>query len=138
VVFGIARYSDLSAAFENFFPLGYSLFSVIGPFRMDCRPNYFQHMRYARLIEENNMIYAPQCRNEQYPFGFRKNRPPLVPDMSHGLVAVDGHNEYVSKGSSFLKVSQVSDMKDVETSVGQNHSLSFKKRGQILKLPQFH
>jgi hypothetical protein len=84
-------------------------------------------MRYVKLIEENNIIYATQCGNERYAFCLGKNRPSRLLDAPNGFIAVEGHNKYVSKGASCLEVSQVSDMQNIEASVSQNHFLSREK-----------
>src|SRR5262249_24978058 len=128
----------LSSVCQHFVSLRYGLLRVVGPFCMDRRSEHFEHIRYIRLIEQNNMIDTPQCRNEYYSFCLGEDRTPRVLNLTHRFIAVHSNDEYVSQLPSIFKISQMTDMQNIEAAIGQNHFLPGHQRRQILKLPQFH
>jgi len=72
------------------------------------------------------------------PLILGQNRPAFIFDGPHRTVAVDGHHQSVSKFPCTLQVSEMANVQNVETAVGE-HKPSFPSAArQIFQPPEFH
>jgi hypothetical protein len=138
MILRIACDPHFAAVTKNRIALGDGLLRIIGAFGMYCRAKYVQHMRNAGFIEEHHIIYAAKRRNQRRAFILIKNRPALIFDQAHGLIAVDGDHEDISQSPGVLEVPQVSNVENVKATVGENNLFPYQESGQVFKTLKLH
>jgi hypothetical protein len=85
--------------------------------RFQCEQQFFN----CRLIEDRDVSYRFKCRHDLRSFSgrhYRSTRTFLKRDL---FIGIDADHEHVAQFAGTGQVSNVSDVKHVETAVGKNY-----------------
>src|SRR5215831_1969201 len=138
MIFGIAGDPDRASVCRHSIAFGNRLFSIVGSLSMHCRTQDVEHSRDIGFIEDDNIIHTSECRDKLDALMFIENGPARIFDQAHGMVAVDGNDEYVTKSPRAFEVAQMTDMQNIEASVRKHHFLPCNERRQFFEPPKFH
>ncbi len=113
---------DLDAAAEGSYhiALGHRLFGVVGAFGVDVRAEREQEFGDGRLVEDGDVVHGAQARDDLGALARGDEGAPLALQESHLLVRVDADDEQVAQALRRLKVTDVPDVQQVETAVGED------------------
>jgi hypothetical protein len=86
------------------------------------------HVRFHRLYqpmrrefgEAHNQVHTGQCGQDGGPVCFRIHRTIGAFERPHGRVGVDSDDQQVTELPGLLQVTHVTEMKDIEATVGQH------------------
>jgi len=130
MIFWVADDRHLSAIGSYHVTLGHRACRVVRAFRMNVGFQSEQEFLDGRFVEDRYKRNGFECCHNFSAFSCRHDWPAVAFLKRNLFVGVNADDEYVAELSCACEVTNVSNMKHVETSVGQNDSCARFARGR--------
>ncbi|MCU1283742.1 MAG: hypothetical protein JWO13_92 [Acidobacteriales bacterium] len=124
MVFGISDNGDAPADFLDDVTLGNGINSVVSSLGMEVGAKLANQSADIRLGENNDGINVGEGGHDFGAFGLRSSRASFTFECANGAVSINGDDELAAEFFGPTEVADVSDVKEVEASVGKRDGLA--------------
>ena len=120
MIFRVADDRDLTAVFADNFSFGNRIFRVISSFRMKVGADVFYQSVDGRFVKYRHSIDTTKGRDDLGTLVFGHIWPAIAFKVAYLTVGIDPNDQKASELFGTLKVTDVTDMEQVKTSVGKD------------------
>src|SRR5882724_5483930 len=124
MILGITHNLNPASIFPHDVPFRNALDRVVRAFGVNVGMDFAHDRAHIRFGKYYDGVDALQCRENLRTFPLRHKRPSDALQSPHGIIGVDGDDQLSAKSFRRPEIPDVSDVQQVEATVGKRHRLS--------------
>src|SRR5262249_57757619 len=92
---------------------------------MNVGTDFQKQAFHVGFLKDDDVVNKRNCRQDLSPFAFWHERPPRPLELPDRLVTVECYNQSIARTACALKISNMTDMQEVEAAICKSNNFSF-------------